>query len=133
MMKILSGMALILALTALAGTGAIASVAAKESSAARGAAVFERCAACHSASPGRNGIGPSLFGVIGRRVAAVPGFQYSPALRSRSTMVWTQDVLNDFLQSPSTVVPRSRMVLRVPRPGDRQAVISYLATLRLVK
>jgi cytochrome c len=51
------------------------------SDAARGAQVFERCAMCHSADKAAgNGLGPNLFGVVGRKAASLPNFPYSAEL-----------------------------------------------------
>src|SRR3546814_4591384 len=53
--------------------------------AAAGEQVFKKCAACHTANQGGpNGLGPNLFGTMGKPVAHVAGFAYSDALKSRS-------------------------------------------------
>ena len=41
----------------------------------------KRCAPCHSLADGRNGNGPSLFGIIDRKAADLSSFKYSRALR----------------------------------------------------
>ena len=52
-------------------------------SAAEGAKIFKKCAACHSISKGGgNKIGPALWGVIGRKAGAVADYKYSKALSS---------------------------------------------------
>ncbi|MFX5622427.1 c-type cytochrome, partial [Acinetobacter baumannii] len=52
---------------------------------AKGEKVFAKCSSCHSInSGGANGIGPNLYGVLGKPHASVAGFAYSDALKSKS-------------------------------------------------
>lgn len=39
-----------------------------------GRQVYKKCKACHSLEAGKNRVGPSLAGIIGRQSASVPGF-----------------------------------------------------------
>ena len=95
-----------------------------------GRAVFGRCSACHSVNPGEMGLGPSLAGVVGRRVASLPGYDYSAALR-QSDFVWTPEMLDRWLTKPQAVTPRTRMAFAgVSAAADRQKLIAYLATLK---
>lgn len=97
--------------------------------AAKGEAVFNRCAMCHTATKGGgNGLGPNLFGVAGRKAASLPGFPYSPALRN-SKIVWTDDMLRKWVQNPAKVVPGTRMVFAgLTRPQDVEDLVAYLKT-----
>ena len=92
-----------------------------------GAAVFKKCTACHSVDPsGRNGLGPNLRGVVGRRAAKAPGFTYSPALTG-SSLVWNETTLSRFLASPRQAVPGTRMTFAgLPNQQDRINVIAFL-------
>jgi cytochrome c len=100
-------------------------------SAASGAQVFKaNCSICHSAQPGRNVIGPSLFGVVGRRSGQVSGFHYSDANRE-SGLTWDAATLDRYLTHPRQVVPGTLMTF--PGLNDAQQrgdVIAYLSTLR---
>jgi cytochrome c len=97
--------------------------------AARGEQLYQsRCSACHSMDANR--IGPSHRGVVGRRVASVPGFRYSTALRKR-TFVWDEATLDRWLENPTAFVPGTAMGIRVPAPRDRADIIAYLRTQRL--
>ena len=80
--------------------------AAAAGDASRGAKVYERCAACHSLAHDR--AGPRHCGLVGRRAASVPGFDYSPALR-RSGLVWNERTLDRFLADPLAAVPGTSM------------------------
>ena len=65
-------------------------------SAAEGAKVFKKCAACHSiAEGGGNKIGPALWGVIGRKAGSLPDYKYSKAMASHGQS-WTFDEMNNF-------------------------------------
>lgn len=88
------------------------------------------CATCHDfKQDGPDGIGPNLWGIIGRDVASRPAFAYSAAMQAQPG-VWTYDRLFAYLASPARAIPGNKMAfagLRVP--DDRAAVIRYLATL----
>ena len=48
---------------------------------AHGEKVFKKCSACHVVEKGgANKIGPALYGVLGRKVAAINDYKYSQAL-----------------------------------------------------
>ena len=93
---------------------------------AAGEGLFRLCSQCHTVVPNQNRLGPTLFGVIGREAAALPGFRYSPAMRD-SGIVWTPEALDTFLETPTTVVPRSRMAFTgISDPEQRANIIAYL-------
>ena len=116
-------------LLAAVGIAALSGARAQEASAGR--QVFQsQCSICHSPRPGRNIIGPSLFGVVGRHSGMIPTFSYSQANR-RSGLTWTPGTLDRYLTAPQRVVPGTLMTypgLRDPR--QRADLIAYLATLR---
>jgi cytochrome c len=125
----------LLAAALAAGGYAARAANAAEGDAARGERVFQRCYACHSVSPNETAQlqGPSLFGVMGRRAAALPGFEYSEAMRARGAagLVWTADALERFIADPDAFVPGTAMGL--PPLNDAQAradVIAYLSAQR---
>lgn len=75
----------------------------------KGRALFARCASCHQVGPSaRNGFGPQLNGVIGRRAGSVEGYAYSPAMKN-ATLVWSEKNLKTFLKSPGDTVPGNKM------------------------
>ena len=85
-----------------------------------------RCGACHSVDANRTG--PLHRGVVGRPVASVPGFDYSPALKHLGG-VWTPGRLNLWLQNPQAVAPGTAMYFTVDDPVQRRQIIAYLSTL----
>lgn len=93
---------------------------------ARGRTLYEsRCGGCHSLDANRTG--PRHRGIVGRAVASVPGYNYSPALR-RVGGAWTADRLDTWLQGPQRMAPGTRMYLSVPDAGQRRDIIAYLAS-----
>lgn len=87
-----------------------------------------RCGACHSLDS--NGAGPRHRGVVGRRVASVPGFNYSTALRQQK-FVWDPAKLNRWLSNPNEFVPRNNMVVQLATdPRDRADIIAFLQSSR---
>lgn len=92
-------------------------------------AAFAVCASCHAVTPGRNGAGPSLAGIWGQKAATRPGYAYSKALRD-SGIVWDEASLDRWLAGPMQMVPGTKMVIGIPNPEARRAVIEYLKTLK---
>ena len=97
--------------------------------ASAGAAVFRRCAACHTiSSSGSDTDGPNLYGVVGAPVAERrPRFAYTAALQ-RFGGVWDRKRLDAWLANPRRLVPGTAMTFAgLPNPKDRADVIAYLA------
>jgi cytochrome c len=122
-------------MAAVAAMAAMPSMAqAQDGDAAAGQRVFNQCRACHTANEGgRNGVGPNLFGVVGRPAASIEGFRYSANMRELATggLTWTDDRLRAYIANPKAVVPRGSMSF----PGIRNAtqindLMAYLATLK---
>jgi cytochrome c len=89
-----------------------------------GRSAFEkRCTGCHALDHGKEG--PPLAGVVGRKAGAISGFAYSDAVR-KSTVVWTEVVLDKWLTDPETVIPDNDMAFRVNNPVERAAIITFL-------
>lgn len=96
--------------------------------ATRGEQLYQsRCGACHSLDANR--VGPSHRGVFGRRIASVPGFHYSAALRKRS-FVWDAAMLDKWLENPTALVPGTAMGIRISATQDRADIIAYLRNQR---
>jgi cytochrome c2 len=111
---------------------AVASAAEKPPAgdAAVGAALFkQRCGICHTLEDGKVMPGPNLRGVVGRKAASVPAFNYSPALKA-SKLTWNTARLDQFLTAPQAMVPGTFMVISVPKPDERANVVAYLASLK---
>jgi cytochrome c len=94
---------------------------------AAGKSLYEaKCSGCHSVDTNR--IGPMHRGVVGREVASVAGFDYSPALKQLHG-VWTKERLDKWLQNPQALAPGTIMFASVDDPTERREIIAYLATL----
>ncbi len=97
-------------------------------SAEKGAAVFKKCAACHSIEKGgANGIGPNLYGVLGGPHAHAAGFSYSDAMAATKSETWGWTNINKWLTSPKAYIPGNKMAFAgLGKPEDRAAVMAYL-------
>ena len=96
--------------------------------AAAGKVVYMQCKTCHLLEEGKNGVGPSLYGVIGREAGSIDGFIYSEA-NADSGFTWTPEILFEYLKAPREYLPGTRMAY----PGlkdaqDRADLIAYLGT-----
>ena len=117
-----------LALALLAGTTLAANAAGDPKA---GAQVFKKCAQCHVAEKdGGNGLGPNLFGVVGRKAASLPDFQYSGALKA-SGITWNDAILMKWVAKPGATVPGTKMLFAGLSSKTQQAnVVAYLDTLK---
>lgn len=110
------------------GVAAMASPAVQAGDAAKGKAVFARCAACHSLAPGKNGIGPSLAGIVGRKAGSMTGYRYSPAMQ-KSGLTWDGATIAKFVAGPSKLVPGTKMMApAVSNPADQANLVAFLKT-----
>jgi cytochrome c len=71
----------------------------------------------------------NLYGVIGRKAASVPDFDYSEAMRA-TDRTWDAQSVESFLAAPRQFVPGTRMELPVPDPAIRRALIDFLSTAK---
>jgi cytochrome c len=94
----------------------------------KGKILFLQCRACHSIVPEAESgkIGPTLYGVIGRKAGSVPDFAYSQAVAS-SGITWTADKIDGWLQRPSEFLPGNKMVfVGIQDPQDRASIIAFI-------
>jgi cytochrome c2 len=107
-------------------TSAIAQTRAPASSNDEGKLAFAKCSACHALTPGRNGRGPTLYHLFGRKAGAVPGYNYSLAMQ-RTGLVWRDNTLTQFILDPQRVVPGTTMPLTTSANSQQmRALLDYL-------
>ncbi len=127
MRKAIAGMLTVLAL------GALTSPALAGGDAAKGEKVFRKCKACHSIEKGKNKVGPSLYGVVGRTAGSAPGYKYSKAMLAKKDegLVWTEENLDKFLTKPRKFVPGTKMSFPGLKKAEQRAdVIAYLKSVK---
>ncbi len=98
--------------------------------AVKGKKVYRKCVACHTVKPGKHRIGPSLFGIAGRKAGTTKGFRFSKAMK-KSGLTWDDATLDKYLKKPRKAVKGTRMIFAGLRSKkDRDNVIAYLKTLK---
>ena len=110
----------------------IANAAQAAGEVAEGEKVFKRtCATCHIATKeGPKRLGPSLFGIVGRKTGTVEGFRYSEANKN-ANIVWSPDTLEPYLADPKKIIPGTIMAFAgLKKAEDRANVIAYLQSLK---
>jgi len=92
-----------------------------------GAQVFRACVACHTLkSQDGPRAGPTLAGVFGRKIASLPGYDFSPALKTLD-IVWTPQTLSQLFElGPATYTPGSRMPEQKVGAEERAQLIQFL-------
>ncbi|AWK89200.1 c-type cytochrome [Azospirillum thermophilum] len=115
-------------LAAVVATGAGSALA---GDAAAGKDVFKVCMACHTTEQGKNKVGPSLFGVVGRPAGSIEGFKYSKPMQEKAAagFAWTEDNLKAYITAPKEVVPGGTMAfagLKDPQKVDD--LVAFLGT-----
>ena len=120
---------LIIGVALLLGTGAEALAAPAQAQVDAGRRLFARCANCHEVGAGaRNGFGPQLNGIVGRRAGSAPAYAYSPALK-KAGFVWNEQNLVAFIRDSEKVVPGNKMRF-LSFMSEKQAaeIVAYLRT-----
>lgn len=95
-----------------------------------GQAAFKKCATCHTPDKGgKNGTGPNLWNVVGRKIAATDGFNYSNAMKGKGGD-WSWDDLVAYIAAPAAAIPGNKMAFAgVKDPTELAEVMVYLRTL----
>jgi len=85
------------------------------------------CRTCHSIREGDNRLGPSLYGIVGKKAGTISGYEPSPAMR-QSGIVWDEKNLDKFIADPEAVVYGNAMKPYggIASEEERQKIISYL-------
>ncbi|MBY0560366.1 MAG: c-type cytochrome [Hyphomicrobium sp.] len=86
------------------------------------------CRECHAFDKGDNRLGPTLYGVVGRKAGTVPGFAYSDSLKG-SGITWNEKTLDQWITNPNAVVPGNNMgaiFSGLADAGERAKIIAFL-------
>ncbi|GAA4663325.1 c-type cytochrome [Bartonella pachyuromydis] len=96
-----------------------------------GRKIFRQCAICHTSGHNESGrVGPALWDVVNRPLAASPSFAYSRTLRANSNKRWDFVNLDRYLQSPRKAFPGTTMSFRgIQNDQDRADLLLYLRSL----
>src|SRR5881394_1179856 len=104
--------------------------AAAQADAENGKEGFKGCRACHQVGDGaKNGIGPSLNGIIGRKAGTISGFNYSDVNKQAGEkgLVWTEEKMLEYLKDPAAFMPGNKMTFAgVKDEADRRDLVAYL-------
>lgn len=115
----------LLALIALAGP------ALADGDAAQGEQIFKKCGACHTVADKANKVGPSLLGVVGRKVASVSDYSYSDSMKEYGATgaMWDEKTLDTYLTDPKAIVAKTKMAFPgLKEQADRDNLIAFLKT-----
>ncbi len=94
----------------------------------RGAEVFRACIACHTLSKDQRArAGPTLAGLFGRRIASLPDYRFSEALK-KLDIIWTPETVAKLFEvGPNAYTPGTKMPeQRIGSAEDRKALAEFL-------
>ena len=94
-----------------------------------GADVFRACVACHTLKPDESQkAGPTLWHIFGRRIATLPGYNFSPALK-KLDIVWSKETVAKLFEIvPAHYTPGTKMPEQtINAENDRKALVDFLA------
>ena len=94
---------------------------------AAGEKAFAVCKACHKVGEGaKNGLGPTLNGVVGQAAGSAEGYNYSEAMKT-SGLTWDEANLAEFLKNPKAKIPGNKMTFAGVKDDTKLAdIIAYL-------
>ncbi len=93
-----------------------------------GADVFRACVACHTLSEKEvQRAGPTLAGLYGRKIASLPGYRFSDALKTMD-IIWTPETVAKLFEiGPNAYTPGTKMPeQRIGSAEDRRALTDFL-------
>ena len=104
--------------------------------AGKGEKVFKKCKACHSLDTGKNKVGPSLAGIVGRKAGTAAKYKYSKSMKAVAAkgLTWDEQNLNKYLANPKIFLryylgnkrARSKMSFKLKKDDDRENVVEFL-------
>lgn len=116
-------------LRVLMAAAALCAVAAPAMAAdpAAGEKAFAVCKACHKVGEGaKNGVGPTLNGVVGRAAGSVEGFKYSDAM-ANAGITWDEANLAEYIKNPKAKIAGNKMAFPGVKDDAKIAdIIAYL-------
>jgi len=88
------------------------------------------CRQCHSFVKGDNRLGPSLYGVVGRKAGTAPGYLAYSSSMKMAGWIWTSEMIDKWITNPYKILPDTNMrpFPGVPDPKTRQQIIAFLAS-----
>lgn len=95
----------------------------------RGAEIFRACVACHTLTPDQgNKAGPTLSGIFGRKIATLPGYNFSEPLK-KLDIIWTSETVSKLFEiGPAAYTPGTKMPeQRIGSDEDRKALVQFLS------
>ncbi len=92
-----------------------------------GAKIFKKCASCHTIGKGEAAkVGPNLHAILGKKRAAMSGFNYSEAMKAKGG-AWDVESISQFITKPKDFIPGTKMGFPgLKKPQDRADVILFL-------
>ena len=104
--------------------------------AGKGEKVFKKCKACHSLDAGKNKVGPSLAGIVGRKAGAAAKYKYSKGMKAAAAkgLTWDEESLDKYLVNPNNFLrdflgdkkAKSKMSFKLKKDGDRDNLVAFL-------
>ena len=95
-----------------------------------GKKVFVKCQVCHSLEKDVPKVGPSLYGVFGRKAGTLASYPLYTDAMKESGVVWNEDTIRELVKAPRTYVKGTRMIFLGLK--DEKEIADMLAYLKSV-
>jgi len=130
MQKIVSHWSSAIGFSAVLSLAVVASVIAQDKPARESPelAYNDYCRECHAFDKGDNRLGPTLYGVFGRKAGSLTGYDYSISLKS-SDITWNEKTLDEWIANPNALIPGNNMGSvfgGIPDAATRAKIIAFL-------
>ena len=106
----------------------------------KGKSQFAQCRACHTIEKGQNCVGPTLFGIVGRKAGTVEKYAYSQIMKEAAEkgLVWDEKNMDEYLEDPNAFLKKyvgkdsadNKMPNKFPNEALRKNVFAYLKTIQ---
>lgn len=91
-----------------------------------GKKAFAKCKACHALEAGKNGVGPSLAGMFGRKSGSMAGFKFSDAMIAKG-IAWDEKTVAAYIADPKGYIPGNKMVFPgIKKESEIADIVAYL-------
>ncbi len=132
----------LIACAAIAGFMIASPAFAAEGDVAKGEKAYKtKCKSCHAVKPNVKRVGPSLFGVIGRKCGTAPKVRFSKGYKAAceaKSFTWDAAMIDEYIKDPKAFMSKQAgkkvsspmAAVKIKKEARRANILAYLKTLK---